>query len=145
MKTPNPRYLVSILALALGFVVLGNGCKQDSVSIEASPTPKVAAPTTTPEQAWDMYVKGWKNENLDEILASCAPNKEAQDYCRKLFNGIRESGNIKKAINAFETGKLILDDTDPGNELRHYRLEFEDKTGLFVFQYVEGLGWRIAE
>jgi hypothetical protein len=144
MKTTSSRHLSLVLALCAGLALLGASCKEDSVSIQATSTPKVATPTTTtPEQAWDMYVKGWKHQNLDEILAACAPNKEAQNWCRETFIGVKEAGNLEKAANAFEIGKLSLDGDN--GKIRYYYFSFEDKHTTFTFEYIEGVGWRISE
>lgn len=135
------HYRLFLVVIFFGLILVGASCKDTSYT---TTSPDLSSSSTTPEQAWAMYVEGWKEGNLSKILEACGPTPQAQTNCREIFNLIQNSDKKQFFIEVLNQGQLIPDG-DQGGSIRNYYLYFEDKNGHASFENFKDLGWRLTE
>lgn len=129
------RFLLGILCC---IVVGGVGCKDQAVSLQTSNNP-----TSTPEQAWALYVEGWKEGNIDKVLSACAPAPETQKRCRDQFVGVQNAGRLQDIVQVLERGKLTFDQKT--GDISYYNFSADGKATGVSFQFVKDRGWKLEE
>lgn len=142
MHSANPintsyRSLLAVLFFVL--ILTGASCKDLSTSDSTGST------TTTPEQAWAMYVEGWKEGNLEKILKACGPIPQAQKNCRETFDIIQKSDKKQFFSEALNKGKLVPDGENTGDIYAYYLYFNEEMIGHPAFENFKDLGWRLTE
>ena len=99
----------------------------------------------SPEETWDLFQEGYREENLDKVLSACSPEGSKQERCQRQFLGVKEAGGLQRVANALGDIKLTSD----LGELRFYRypvLDTEKNEATSVsFRFIENVGWKIEE
>jgi hypothetical protein len=129
------RFLLGILCC---IVVGGVGCKDQAVSLQTSNNP-----TSTPEQAWALYVEGWKEGNIDKVLSACAPAPETQKRCRGQFEIIQKSGHMDEIVKKIEKGKLEF--KGKTGAIGYYDFVVDGEAAGVSFQFVPDRGWKLEQ
>ncbi|TAN33167.1 hypothetical protein EPN28_02895 [Patescibacteria group bacterium] len=100
-------------------------------------------PLASPEESFKLYAAGWQAQDLNLVLAACAPDQDSRRRCNELFQTIHSAGGTADIAGWLNRAEMKI--TKDLGEARFYEVYADDESESMMFVQVPNVGWRISE